>query len=60
MHATLCRVIQLMYIADICQSNNSFTTEEEHGRITVANICFGTSIPPFISDDGDNGSKVAS
>ena len=60
MHATFCRVIQLMYIADICQSNNSFTTEEERGRITVANICVGTSIPPFISDDSDNGSKVAS
>ena len=45
-------------ITDVCQCNNSFTVENEQQSITVVNICVGISIPPCISDDSDNGSKV--
>ena len=40
----------MSYITDACQCNNSFTTEGEHMRITVANICVGVSISPFDID----------
>ena len=47
-----------IYTTDVCQCDNSFTTEGVHRRIIVANICFGISIPPCIFDDSDSDSKV--
>ena len=47
-----------IYTTDVCQCDNSFTTEGVHRRITVANICFGISIPPCIFNDSDSDSKV--